>query len=290
VLVVAQPATTIRLRSLFEPEAGTRVLAPRSREETLDLVQRWPIDLALVDEAAWAERGSGPAAALTGAPSATPLIVIGAGGREDAVAAVQAGALEYLAEESLERPATMDHLHEVIDRSRRSRRDQTRQRWLARTSDTDVDTGLLVREALLETATAHRRRARRLAVVVATIPAVDGSPVPAETLRLAASIVVRAARAGDVAGRISTTSIALAVADGDVSLGRQLARRIAQEADRYNLTGASSIAFTFGVASGPASQAEQVVSAAEREAAAVLNPRFRVGFPTFEDEDGPSVA
>jgi diguanylate cyclase (GGDEF)-like protein len=205
--------------------------------------------------------------------------------------AVQAG---YLA-------AALRSAHEE---HRARRRRETMARWLEREAATDRLTGLLTdaafSERLASACTEARSRRRSVAIIIADVTGTQmvnrahGDHVGDDMLRRAAVGISRCIRGNDSAGRVGGDEFAIVLDDADIETARRVARRIAHEIDRLNVSdwdGEIPVTLTFGVASGYACGPEQLLEAARAQLApqTITRTAYLASWG-WRDDDGPSVA
>jgi diguanylate cyclase (GGDEF)-like protein len=113
-------------------------------------------------------------------------------------------------------------------------------------------------------------------------------------IRRAATAVTRSVRGGDFAARVGGDDFGIVLADGDLELGRFIARRIAHEVERLNGSDWDAlvpVALTFGVASGRNCGPAELFAAADKQIA-----DYKTALPAItwlrqrDDSDGPFVA
>lgn len=293
------------LRDMLQPYPRFLPHAARSIAEAERLAADGAFDVAIVAAPLWLDHGSTLVHTLreTRPDIAVVLLLDGQPGFE-AIPSLKLGAHDFLTLGQFDATQLAIRLISAVEENRTLRRRDTMVRWLEREARTDHLTGLYNRHAfdehLRETCAnlrgSHRPVTLILADLVGTrlVNQAHGHDVGDDMLRRAASLISHAIRSGDFAARIGGDDFGIILPDADLSIGRLIARRIAQEAERRNLDQWADlvpVSLSFGVASGVDCTSEDLFAAAEsqlagrRPGAAILSILRRDGEP-----EGPSVA
>lgn len=306
VLIVDEDLDHVRLvRELLEPSPRFLPHAARSVAEAERLITDGAFDVAIIAARLWLDPGSTLVRTLREARPdiAVVLLLDGEPGLE-AIPSLKLGAHDFLTLGQFDAAQLALRLIAAVEENRTLRRRDTMVRWLEREARTDHLTGLYNRHAFderLHEECAARRGTREpitlvLADVVGTrlVNQAHGHDVGDDMLRRAASAISRAIRGGDFAARIGGDDFGVILPGADLSTGRLIARRIAQETERRNLDEWADlvpVSLVFGVATGVDCNAEDLFAAADQQlagrqrGAAVVSLLRRGGEP-----EGPSVA
>jgi len=277
----------------------------RSADEACALLSGGAFDAAVVDYELWSDRDGEIARCIREEHGDMAVVLLTNGENErEALPALKLGAHDFLSKQHLD-----DHeqlaarILAAVDESRASRRRDTMVRWLEREARTDHLTGMFNRRAfddrLREACDAARASNTDVTVVVVdvtgtrTVNDVHGHEVGDNLIRRAASGVSRCVRARDFAARVGGDDFGIII-EGDIALGRLIARRIAQEVERlnaYEWDQLIPITLAFGVASGRSCHPAELFAAADRQ---VSNNKAARPILSMlrerDDSDGPFVA
>lgn len=215
---------------------------------------------------------------------------------------------EVAATISAEEAGSCEALTEVLQSVARevaySRRRDTMLRWLERESERDAVTGLFTREAFEIQLAAACEAARQpkppepVCVIIVDVPAyrvvkeLSGAEAAQETLHRAATAIMHSIRMTDVAGRLATDTIGIALPGASLSGGKLVARRLLRRIDEINdelEDDQMPLSLEFGVASGRDCSGAELIEAAIQQVAMERNIPVPLRL-RLVDSDGPSVA
>jgi PleD family two-component response regulator len=298
VLVVDRSTLTARtVRRALEAEPGIRVHVARGPGSAVRVIEKEPFDAVLIDQQIWNDGPPGLGAKLRQESDLAVVLIT-----DEETPEAGLGAHDCIARSSLDRNRLLERLGSAIAETRGARRRETMVRWLERDARTDRASGLFNRASFNE----RLREACRQStisgtpVTVLSIALLSESPeqesgAPEERLmRRAAAGITRAIRSEDFASRAGEFSLAVVLPGADLTLGRRIARRIAQEVERLNSEAwpeESPVSLLFGVASGTACEPDELYAAAEANVARPASGASRaLRRGSREERDGPSVA
>jgi diguanylate cyclase (GGDEF)-like protein len=113
-------------------------------------------------------------------------------------------------------------------------------------------------------------------------------------IRRTAMGIARCIRGTDTAARIGGDDFGVILHDGDLALGRLIARRISHEIERLNSSEWSDqlpLTVTFGVASGIGCEPSDLFAAADQQLSDYKSVRPMISvLRLHEESNGPSVA
>jgi diguanylate cyclase (GGDEF)-like protein len=293
------------LREKVADRPGLRISGARSLSEAVAFVSAGDFDVILADVDVWESDLGGVRSTVEKRHGDLGVILVG-----DAEAPLgddtlgRLGAHDWLARAGAEPAAVAEAISSAWTDSRSARRRHTMVRWLEREARTDYVTGLYNRRAFEEeldrACGASRRQGTPVTLLMIDVTGMDavvdayGREHGDRMIARAASAVARCIRAHDFAARIGTDDFGVILANGDLDLGRRVARRISQEIERMNnevWADDIPVSVGFGVASGIACTASALFEAAE-----VQLRRHKIAarpLPLFHErvhDDGPSVA
>ncbi|MEO8538687.1 MAG: diguanylate cyclase [bacterium] len=289
-------------------QAGGEFLthAARDIEEGLTLLEQGMFDVALVDSDTWSEGGSELARHLREHRNDVAVVLLTNGDNErDAIPALKLGVHDFISKAHLEDGQQLIlRIAGAFEENRSLRRRDTMVRWLEREARTDHLTGLYNRHAFderLREACAEARDARQPVTVVMLdicgtrmVNEIHGHDIGDDMIRRAALGLSRCVRGTDVAARIGGDDFGIIIPNGDMALGRLVARRIAQEIERLNSSewiDQVPVTMTFGVATGVACEPSELFAAADQQLSDYKSVRPMISVLRFNEEtNGPSVA
>jgi diguanylate cyclase (GGDEF)-like protein len=205
------------------------------------------------------------------------------------------------ADEASSVEALAETLQSVAREVSYSRRRDTMLRWLERESERDASTGLHTREAfeahLAKICLAAEASGAAVCAIVVDLPSVRfvqeayGREAANDILHRAALAVSRSIRFTDIAGRLSTDTLGIALPGASLDAGRRVARRILQTVEQENTETDTELGISigFGVASGVGCTSEELLEAAGNRVAHAHRVRTSLR-PRAIESDGPSVA
>ena len=297
---------TMDVRDLLQREANFRVHAARDVEDARSMLHGGLFDVAVVDFKVWSEGESTLLEAVReNYPDLAIVLLTNDDDDREAREAVKLGANDFVGRKSMaEGNQLATRVMGAVQETRALRRRDTMVRWLEREALTDHLSGLHNRRAfderLREVCDSARKTHKPVALIVADIVGtrmvndVHGHDAGDSMIRRTASAVGRSIRGSDLAARIGGDDFGVIIPDGDLDLGRLVARRIAQTIERLNTgewDGDIPVTVTFGVASGVGCTASELFAAADQQLSE--HKSVHPGPPLLwlrRDEDGPSVA
>ncbi len=306
VLLIDRSTDDIRaIRETLAEETDLRIQSARDVIEARALLAAGSFDAALIDNLVWMADGPELLRAMRASRAETAIILLMSGeDGEEPSRSLKRGAHDFVTKPGLDGKQLADRIQAAVAETRTVRRRDTMVRWLEREARTDHLTGLYARGAfddrLRDACAAARERGTSVTVVVVdvvgtqTVNEVHGHEAGDSMIRRAAAGVSRCVRAGDFAARIGGDDFGIIVAEGNLELGRTMARRIAHEMERMNTEDWSReipVALKFGVAEGTDCQPEELFAAAEQEVRTRRAGRY-IPPPVYfaEETEGPSVA
>ena len=294
-----------RLRELLQ-RGDYLTHAARTLEEARELLEGSAFDVALIDSAPWTAEGNELAKYIREQRNDLAVVLLTNGDNErEALPALKLGANDFISKLHLEDGSQlMLRIEGAFDENRSLRRRDTMVRWLEREARTDHLTGLYNRHAfderLAEACSEARDGLRPVTVVMVDICGtrivneMHGHDVGDDMIRRTAVGISRCIRGTDTAARIGGDDFGVIVPNGDLALGRLIARRIAQEIDRLNgseWTNLVPITLAFGVATGVSCEGAELFAAADQQLSDYKSVRPMISVLRFHEEtNGPSVA
>ena len=239
VVLVADDSATVRLLVEVELESiGCAVLAADDGSQALEIVRRQPVDVVLLDVEMPVMDGFATVAALQADPVTRDIPVVfltGRTGAEDAVRALELGALDYL-----RKPFEPAELRARVGVAVRVKRLQDSLRVQAaemdRLSRTDALTGLHNRRHAEEVLLAHEHGSRRhgypLTVLLLDIDHfkqvndLQGHPAGDAVLRTIATCLTSTVRREDLVGRWGGEEFVVIAPHTDAAAARSLGERL----------------------------------------------------------------
>ena len=305
VLVIDDSVEDVRrVRTLLGEEAEFRIASARDVTEARGLLDEGNYDVALVDYGLWSDDSAGLVRFVRERHADVAIVLLTSGDNErEALPALKLGAHDFLSKQHLDGQLAARILA-AVDEARALRRRDTMVRWLEREARTDHLTGLHNRRAfdekLHEVCERARQAAEPIAVIVVDVAGtrmvneVHGHDAGDSMIRRTAAGIMRCVRAGDFAARVGGDDFGVILPNGDLDLGRRIARRIAHEIERTNAQTWQDqipVVVTFGVASGVACDPGALFAAADQQASAYRpNRPIVAAFRESEYPDGPHVA
>jgi len=280
--------------------------AARNIDEARTLLEGGAFDVALVESGCWMNEGSELARHLREKRSDVAVVLLTSGDSDrEALPALKLGAHDFISKVHLDDGQQLIlRIEGAVEENRSLRRRDTMVRWLEREARTDHLTGLHNRHAFDEELRAICAAAREPKQPV-TLVLVDicgtrivnemhGHEVGDDMIRRTALAVAHCIRGLDFAARIGGDDFGIILPDGDLALGRLIARRIAHEIERLNTTTWNEmvpVTVTFGVASGIACEPGELFAAADQQLTDYKTVRPMVTVLRRHDEtNGPFVA
>lgn len=287
--------------------AGTFVThAARTTDEAEALLRDGSFDVALVDAGLWGDPSSALSQYLREHRNDVAVVLLTGGETEgDALPALKLGAHDFFNRGHLDDGQQLVvRILGAYEENRNLRRRDTMVRWLEREARTDHLTGLHNRHAfderLAEVCQEVRGTRRPVTLVLVDIAGtrvvneVHGHDAGDDMIRRTAAGIARCVRGTDFAARIGGDDFGVILPDGDLALGRLIARRIAHEIERLNgdeWAELVPVSVTFGVATGVNCDPGDLFAAAEQQLSDDKSSRPVFGlFPGRIEPDGPSVA
>jgi len=280
--------------------------AARTLEEARELLDDGTFDVALIDSTTWTAEGSELAKHIREHRSDLAVVLLTSGDNErEALPALKLGANDFISKVHLGDGSQLAlRIEGAFEENRSLRRRDTMVRWLEREARTDHLTGLYNRHAFderLSEACSEAREGRRPVTVVMIdicgtriVNEMHGHDVGDDMIRRTALGISRCIRGTDTAARIGGDDFGVIVPDGDLALGRLIARRIAHEVDRLNMSewvDLVPITLAFGVATGVTCDSGELFAAADQQLCDYKSVRPMISVLRFQEEsNGPSVA
>lgn len=295
-----------RVRDLLATEGPFVTHTARTVDEARELLDDGMFDAALIDSAIWTASGSELARHLRERRNDVAVVLLTSGENErEALPALKLGAHDFISKSHLEEGGQLVlRIEGAYEENRSLRRRDTMVRWLEREARTDHLTGLYNRHAfderLREVCQQARDTHRPVTVVMVDICStrvvneVHGHDVGDDMIRRAALCIARCIRGSDTAARVGGDDFGIIVPDGDLALGRLIARRIAHEIERLNTGDWADqvpVTLTFGVATGIGCEPGELFAAADQQLSdyKAVRPMISV-LRINEESDGPFVA
>ena len=279
--------------------------AARTVDEARVLLEDGMFDVALVDSTTWTADGSQLAQHLRERRNDVAVVLLTSGENErEALPALKLGAHDFISKVHLEAQQLAARIEGAFEENRSLRRRDTMVRWLEREARTDHLTGLANRHAFDERLRDTCAEARELRTPV-TLVLVDiagtrivnevhGHDIGDDMIRRAALGLSRCIRGSDMAARIGGDDFGIIIPEGDLALGRLIARRIAHQLDLLNSTewaGQVPVTVTFGVASGVGAEPGELFAAADQQLSDYKTVRPMISVLRLHEETtGPFVA
>ncbi len=280
--------------------------AARTIEEAQELLRDGSFDVALVDSALWSDPSAVLVRYLREHRNDVAVVLLTGGENErEALPAMKLGAHDFFNKAHLDDGQQLVlRIVGAFEENRNLRRRDTMVRWLEREARTDHLTGLHNRHAfderlqeVCDEARAERRPVTLLLLDIAgtrTVNEVHGHDAGDDMIRRTAAGISRCIRGSDFAARIGGDDFGVILPDGDLALGRLIARRIAHEIERLNgdeWADLVPVTVTFGMAAGLNCDPGQLFAAADQQLADHKSSRPIVNlFRGREEPHGPSVA
>jgi len=294
-----------RVRALLSGQPEFRVSAARSLDEANSLLADGSFDAALIESHLWAEEGAALLQTIREHRPDVAIVVMTSGENErEALPALKLGAHDFVSKRNLDGEQLAARILVAVEESRSLRRRDTMVRWLEREARTDHLTGFYNRrtfdDRLHEVCATARETERPVTLILVNLVGTrqvneaHGHDVGDLLIRRAAQAIARCLRAVDFVARVGGDDFGIIVPDGDIELGRRIARRIAHEIERMNVEEWPNdvpVSVIFGVASGVAPDAAKLFMAADQQLSGVPGIRpLLAHFPRRDGPDGPSVA
>lgn len=307
VLIVESDVDDVRrVRDLLAAKGDFVTHAARTIDEAQALLDDGMFDVALVDSAIWTSEGSALARHLRERRNDVAVVLLTNGDNErEALPALKLGAHDFISKAHMEEGGQLVlRIEGAYDENRSLRRRDTMVRWLEREARTDHLTGLHNRhsfdERLREVCQDANGQRRPVTLVLLDITGTrmvnesHGHDAGDDMIRRTAAGISRCIRGMDFAARIGGDDFGIILPDGDLSLGRLIARRIAHELERMNgdeWAGLVPVSVVFGVATGVNCGPGELFAAADEQLADHKAVRPMVSlFPGKNESNGPSVA
>ena len=295
-----------RVRDLLQAGGDFVTHSSRTVGEARELLDDGMFDVALVDSATWTSEGADLARYLRENRNDVAVVLLTNGENErEALPALKLGANDFVSKAHLEDGAQLLlRIEGACEENRSLRRRDTMVRWLEREARTDHLTGLYNRHAFderLAQACQEAREERRPVTVVMVdicgtrmVNEVHGHDVGDDMIRRAAQGISRCVRGGDTAARVGGDDFGIIVPDGDLALGRLVARRLAHEIERLNTTEWADrvpVTLSFGVATGIGCDPGELFAAADQQLSDYKSVRPMISvLRLHEESNGPFVA
>ncbi len=307
VLVVDSNVNDVRrVRELLSANGDFVTHTARNSDEACAMLADGLFDVALVDSGTWTTEGNVLVQQLRERRNDVAVVLLTNGDNErEALPALKLGAHDFISKAHLEDGDQLAlRIEGAYDENRSLRRRDTMVRWLEREARTDHLTGLYNRHAfderLREACQQAREGERPVTVILVDICGtrivneVHGHEVGDDMIRRAAHGLGRCIRGTDTAARIGGDDFGVVVPDGDLTIGRLIARRIAHEVERLNAEEWADmipVTLTFGVATGVNCEPADLFAAADQQLSddKTIRPMISV-LRIHEESDGPSVA
>lgn len=307
VLIVDQNVDDVRrVRELLQTGGEFVTHTARTVDEARTLLEDGLFDVALVDSGTWTREGSVLAEHLRERRNDVAVVLLTNGENErEALPALKLGAHDFISKAHLDDGQQLvTRIEGAFEENRGLRRRDTMVRWLEREARTDHLTGLHNRHAfderLREVCSEAYDDRRPVTLVLIDICGtrmvneVHGHEIGDDMIRRTALGLARCIRGSDTAARIGGDDFGIIVPDGDLALGRLIARRIAHQLE--NLNGSEwqdqvPVSVTFGVASGVACDPGELFAAADQQLSDYKSVRPMISVLRFQEEtNGPYVA
>lgn len=306
VLIIDEDADRLRtVRSLLEASPRFLPQAARDPADAVALLANGAYDAAIVYAALWLDPHAPLVRTLRERRTDVAVVLLLDDQLElEAIPALKLGAHDFLALRHLDAGQLALRLIAAVEENRNLRRRDTMVRWLEREARTDHLTGLYNRHAfderLREECQARRGTREPVTLVLADVVGTrlvnqaHGHDVGDDMLRRAGAVIAHCIRGSDFAARIGGDDFGIILPGADLSLGRLIARRIAQEIERRQLDEWADLvplALNLAVATGVDCPATELFAAADQQLAARHRPAAVVSLLRgVGDNDGPSVA
>ena len=307
VLIVEESIEDIRqVRDVLHHAGDFVSHAARTVEEAQSLLENGSFDVALVSAGLWGD----PSAALSRyvrehRGDVAVVLLTGGDQERDSLPTLKLGAHDFFNKAHLDDgPQLILRILGAFEENRTLRRRDTMVRWLEREARTDHLTGLHNRhsfdERLREVCQDAHGERRPVTLVLLDITGTrmvnesHGHDAGDDMIRRTAVGISRCIRGMDFAARIGGDDFGIILPDGDLALGRLIARRIAHELERMNSdewAGMVPVSVVFGVATGVNCGPGELFAAADEQLADHKAVRPMVSlFPGKNESNGPSVA
>ena len=295
-----------RVRDLLHSGGDFVTHSSRTVGEARALLDDGMFDVALVDSATWTSEGADLARHLREHRNDVAVVLLTNGDNErEALPALKLGANDFVSKAHLEDGSQLLlRIEGACEENRTLRRRDTMVRWLEREARTDHLTGLFNRHAFDErlAQACHDARENRRPVTVVMVDIcgtrvvneVHGHDAGDDMIRRAAQAISRCVRGSDTAARVGGDDFGIIVPDGDLALGRLVARRLAHEVEHLNATewrDLVPVTLSFGVATGIGCEPGELFAAADQQLSDYKSVRPVISvLRQPEESNGPFVA
>jgi two-component system cell cycle response regulator len=295
-----------RVRELLQADGDFVTHSSRTVEEARELLDGGMFDVALIDSTTWTSEGSELARHLREHRADVAVVLLTNGENErEALPALKLGANDFVSKAHLEDGSQLVlRIEGAFEENRSLRRRDTMVRWLEREARTDHLTGLYNRHAFderLAQACREAREDRRPVTVVMidicgtrVVNEVHGHDAGDDMIRRAALGISHCVRGTDTAARVGGDDFGIIVPDGDLAIGRLVARRVAHEIERLNATDwidRVPVTLSFGVATGVNCESGELFAAADQQLSDYKSVRPMISvLRLHEESNGPFVA
>jgi|GEM_PF-1183169 len=295
-----------RVRELLQADGSFVTHSSRTVEEARELLDGGMFDVALIDSTTWTVEATELARHLREHRNDVAVVLLTNGENErEALPALKLGANDFVSKAHLDDGAQLIlRIEGAFEENRSLRRRDTMVRWLEREARTDHLTGLYNRHAFderLAQACQEAREERRPVTVVMVdicgtriVNEVHGHDAGDDMIRRAAQAISHCIRGADTAARVGGDDFGIIIPDGDLALGRLVARRIAHEVERLNAgewADRVPVTLSFGVATGVNCEPGELFAAADQQLSDYKSVRPMISVLRLREEsDGPFVA
>jgi diguanylate cyclase (GGDEF)-like protein len=307
VLVVDSSIEDIRrVRDLLHEKGEFITHVARSSEEARVLLADGMFDVALIEYAIWSEADGNLVREVREKHGDVAVVLLTSGENErDALPALKLGAHDFLSKHNLDDSEQLAaRILAAVGESRALRRRDTMVRWLEREARTDHLTGLYNRRAfderLAEVCAAARTAGEPVTLIVIDITGTravneaHGHEAGDDMIRRTAMSIARCLRGADFAARVGGDDFGIILRDGDIELGRLIARRITHEVERLNgdeWGNQVPVTLSIGVATGRNCEPGELFTAADHQLSDHKSVRPVITMlREMDDNDGPDVA
>jgi len=307
VLIVEESIDDVRqVRDVLHHAGDFVSHAARTVEEAEALLRDGSFDVALVSAGLWSDPSATLSRYVREFRSDVAVVLLTGGEQErEALPALKLGAHDFFSKAHLDDgPQLVLRIQGAHEENRNLRRRDTMVRWLEREARTDHLTGLHNRHAFderlreaCEDAFGERRPVTLILLDISgtrMVNEVHGHDAGDDMIRRTAVGISRCIRGMDFAARIGGDDFGIILPDGDLALGRLIARRIAHEIEQMNGEEWASlvpVSVTFGVATGVNCEPAELFAAADEQLSdhKAVRPMFSL-VRGGEESNGPSVA